>query len=163
MIYRETSSNIFAPWSGERLADGLLLNPQDAKRLSAEELEMLGLFIPAETDSIPEGKVSAAVKVQRIDGVVKFVHDLQDEPPPPVPSVVSMRQARLALHAAGLYSQVNGAIASLEEPGRTSAEIEWEYATEMRRDHQLIAMIGAALGMTEPEIDELFVQAGAIA
>ena len=87
------------------------------------------------------------------------------KPPGTVPSVpvaVTMRQARLALHAAGIYSLVDGAIASLEEPGRTTAQIEWEYATELRRDHQLIAMIGAGLGMTEEEIDSLFSSAASI-
>jgi hypothetical protein len=34
-----------------------------------------------------------------------------------------------------------------------AAMIEWEYATTYQRDHQLVAMLGAALGLTEAQID----------
>lgn len=83
-------------------------------------------------------------------------------PPPPVPAVVSMRQARLALLGAGLLSHVDNVIDGLEEPGRSAALIEWEYATELRRDHPLVAALGNALELTEQQIDNLFVSASEI-
>lgn len=81
---------------------------------------------------------------------------------PAIPASVSMRQARLALLGAGLLVQVGDAIGALDEPHRTAARIEWEYATELRRDHPLIAMLGAALELEETAIDALFVAASQI-
>lgn len=69
---------------------------------------------------------------------------------------VTMRQARLALLGAGLLSGVDPALAALPSPQREAAEIEWEYAQEVRRDAPLIAAIGGALGLTEEQIDSLF-------
>lgn len=80
-------------------------------------------------------------------------------PPVPVPQSVTMRQARLALHAAGLLSGVDAAIASLEEPAKTVAQIEWEYASTVERNAGLIPAMATALGMTEQQIDDLFIAA----
>src|SRR5690554_3740740 len=71
-------------------------------------------------------------------------------PPPPSPAVpdsVTPRQARLALLQAGLLSQVDDALASLDAPERETAQIEWEYATTVERGSQWIANLGAALGL----------------
>lgn len=75
------------------------------------------------------------------------------------PEAVTMRQVRLALLAAGLLGQVDSALAALPSPQREAAQIEWEYAAEIRRDSPTMAMMGAALGLTDEEIDALFVDA----
>jgi len=77
-----------------------------------------------------------------------------------IPRIVTMRQARLALHAAGLLAAVAPAIANLPDP--TAAEIEWEYAQEVRRESPLTALLGAALGLDDAALDALFVQAGGL-
>lgn len=69
---------------------------------------------------------------------------------------VTMRQARLALLAAKILGDVAPALAALPSPHRDAAEIEWEYASEVRRDAPLIAALGSALGLTEDQIDDLF-------
>lgn len=85
------------------------------------------------------------------------------EPEPPyVPSVVSMRQARLALLGAGLYDGVNAAIDSLPSPQKEAARIEWEYATEVQRTSGLVPTLGAALGLPESQLDSLFVTASTL-
>ena len=76
-------------------------------------------------------------------------------PPVPVPQSVTMRQARLALLAAGLLDDVEAAVVA---SGR-AAQIEWEYATEVTRDHLLIASVQNAQGLSDTEIDALFVAA----
>jgi hypothetical protein len=70
-----------------------------------------------------------------------------------------MRQARLALLDSGLLSQVSAAIDALPEPGRTAAQIEWEFSQEVRRDSQLLKVVGGSLGFTEAQIDVLYVAA----
>lgn len=83
-------------------------------------------------------------------------------PPVPVPQSVTMRQARLALHAAGLLSGVDAAIASLSEPAKTAAQIEWEYASAVERNAGLVPAMAAALGMTDAQIDDLFITAATL-
>ena len=82
-------------------------------------------------------------------------------PPEPtaVPQEVTMRQARLALHAAGKLLAVNAAISALPDPPKTAALIEWEYSSTVRRDSQFVAMLGPALGLDSAALDALFVAA----
>ena len=75
------------------------------------------------------------------------------------PHEVTMRQARLALLAAGKLAGVDAAIASMPEPQRTAASIEWEYSNALQRNNPFVAQLGAALGIDDAAIDALFVEA----
>ena len=79
-----------------------------------------------------------------------------------VPQSVTMRQARLALLGAGKLAEVDAAIAALSEPTRTAAQIEWEYSNEVQRSNGIVSQLGPALGLTEAQIDALFVAAAAL-
>ena len=81
---------------------------------------------------------------------------------PAVPEVVTMRQARLALLGAGVLAGVEAAIDGLPEPQRSAARIEWEYSGEVQRHAGLVAAMAPALGMTEAQIDALFLAAAAL-
>ena len=84
-----------------------------------------------------------------------------DLPPPTiagVPQEVTMRQARLALLGAGLLDNVNSAIATAGQ----AALIEWEFANSVVRGSPFITQLGAALGMTDAQIDALFVAAAGL-
>ena len=76
-----------------------------------------------------------------------------------VPASVTMRQARLALHAAGLLSQVEAAIDALPEPNRTVARIEWDYASEVHRASEFVTLLGATLKLDKQSLDDLFLKA----
>lgn len=78
---------------------------------------------------------------------------------PGVPSVVTMRQARLVLHSAGLLPLVEDAISALPDPPRTAARIEWDYSNEVHRHKPFVQMLGGALGLTAEQLDNLFIQA----
>lgn len=80
------------------------------------------------------------------------------EPVVVVPEVVSMRQARLALLAASLLDDVEAAIAAAPQ----AARIEWEYATEVHRDYGLVLTLAPALGLTDQQLDDLFVTAASL-
>lgn len=84
---------------------------------------------------------------------------LTPQPSHTTPQKVTMRQARLALHSAGLLPQVEVAINALPEPPRTAARIEWDFSSEVHRDKEFVALMGTALGLSSAELDELFVQA----
>ena len=76
-----------------------------------------------------------------------------------IPDKVTMRQARLALHAAGLLSQVEVAIEALPEPNRTVARIEWDYASEVHRASEFVTLLGAELELDKQSLDDLFLKA----
>ena len=76
----------------------------------------------------------------------------------PVPKSVSMRQARLALLGAGLLDTVETAIAG----AGPAAVIEWEYAQEVQRSSGLVPAMATALGLTDAQIDALFVTAATL-
>jgi len=73
--------------------------------------------------------------------------------------VVTMRQARLALHQADKLTLVSDAIALIPEPDKSLISIEWEYASTVERTSPWMSTMGSALGLSEDQLDELFVTA----
>jgi hypothetical protein len=82
-------------------------------------------------------------------------------PPPPVPQQVTPYQARVALLGAGLLDTVNALMAHEDTPA--PAKIAWEYATYIERTSPFIQALAPALGLTEQQIDELFIAAYQVA
>ena len=82
----------------------------------------------------------------------------QPEPEPTTPTVVSMRQARLALLQFGLLTQVDAAIAA----GSEADQITWEYATEVSRSDPMVSNLAITLGLTEHQLDGLFTLAATL-
>jgi hypothetical protein len=73
----------------------------------------------------------------------------------PLINVISMRQARLQLLSMNLLDAVNSQINTLSQ----SAQIEWEYATEVRRDNPLVAQLQTSLAMTDNDMNQFFYEA----
>jgi hypothetical protein len=69
------------------------------------------------------------------------------------PSVVTMRQARLALLRSGLLSLVDTTIASGTDE---AMKIEWEYATTVERNWSSLITLTTDMGMTSEQLDDLF-------
>lgn len=84
------------------------------------------------------------------------------EPLAPIPQVVTMRQARLALLSDGLLANVETALASLSEPDKSAASIEWEYSQTVERQRPFVLTLGALLGLTSIELDDLFILASTL-
>lgn len=128
----------------------------------------------AEVADVPESfQGDAAIYVEcgavSPDCVAPYLSTLKDTPETqsaweryqlgPVPQIVSMRQARLALLGAGLLSQIETAIASLPEPAKSAVSIEWEYAIEVNRTWPWVIQLSQALGLTDEQLDQLFIAA----
>jgi hypothetical protein len=96
-------------------------------------------------------------QTQQIGGAtITVLVDPNAPPPGPIiPQSVDMRQARLALLAVDLLDDVEAVVAAA---GR-AAQIEWEYATNVKRSHPLIAAVQAAKGLTDADVDQLFLAA----
>jgi hypothetical protein len=114
-----------------------------------------GAFIPAD----PDNTDYAAYLRWVAEGNTPEPYEA---PPLGVPQEVTMRQARLALSAAGLLAAVDAAISAMPEPQKTGARIEWEYSGAVQRNKPLVLALAPALGLTEAQIDELFIQAAAL-
>lgn len=82
--------------------------------------------------------------------------------PAPVPNIVTMRQARLALLAAGLLPAVNAAVAAMPGAEGDAARIEWEFSGTVERNWPLVEALAVALNLTEQQLDDLFVAAAAL-
>lgn len=82
--------------------------------------------------------------------------------PVPVPAKVTMRQARLALLAAGKLAAVSAAINALPSPQKEAAQIEWEYSQEVQRHTGFVSLLAPVLGMNAEALDQLFVTAAGL-
>lgn len=80
----------------------------------------------------------------------------ESAPQPTVPAVVTMRQARLALLQNGMLTQVNTAVANMPGAQGDAARIEWEFSSTVERNRPLVQALGAALGLTDAQLDDLF-------
>lgn len=88
-----------------------------------------------------------------------FVPDQPAAPKPLVPERVTNAQARAALRSAGLIDKVEAAIAA---SGTAAIADAWEYSPEISRQSALVKTLGHALGLSDEQIDALFVQAAAV-
>lgn len=71
-------------WHPEERIDGVLYPSNIAWLWSVDELADIGLCKPVPADPAPEGYRVASTAVQMVDGVIKYVHELEIEPAPTV-------------------------------------------------------------------------------
>lgn len=75
-------------------------------------------------------------------------------------AVISRFQAMAALDAAGLLPAIEAAIASAETPN--IVKVAWSEAAEFRRNSPMLNELAAKLGISDEQLDELFVNASGI-
>ena len=71
-----------------------------------------------------------------------------------VPKSISNSQARQALVLGGLYATVNNAIVTGTDE---ALQIRWEYEVIIKRDDAGLIAMATALGLTEKQLDDLFI------
>lgn len=89
---------------------------------------------------------------------VRRVYTVTAKPAAPIPQSVSMRQARLALLDAGLLDDVEALMSSMPR----AAQIEWEFASEVQRNSQLVEAVKTSAHMDDEMIDSLFIKAATL-
>ena len=90
---------------------------------------------------------------------------LADPPPAPpyVPQHVTRAQGKAALITAGLWDDVLAYVDAITDPTQQAlARVALDDTTEWRRDSPFLATAAAALGLTDQQLDDLFVAAAAI-
>lgn len=75
-----------------------------------------------------------------------------------IPQSVSMRQAELALLEAGLLDDIELLIPSLPR----ADQISWKRASTVERSNPLVAYVQQAKGLTDLQIDDLFIRAATL-
>jgi hypothetical protein len=79
-----------------------------------------------------------------------------------VPEEVLLYQFRAAVTLAGLKDAVDAAIQALPTQSRIVATEKWEYGNTVRRNHPMTVSLGAAVGLTPSQIDDIFRTASTI-
>jgi hypothetical protein len=78
--------------------------------------------------------------------------------PPPVIAPVSPRQIRQALTRAGLRASVEAAVAA----GDQDLKDWWEFSTTFERLNPQVTAMGAALGVSDAQLDDLWTLASTL-
>lgn len=138
------------------------------KTIPVTTLEKFGVF-PVITDTKPIFDESTKTAVLNppalVNGEWRKTYSLRDLTPEEISQkldskrsemVVTMRQARLALLAAGKLDLVDDAIALIPEPDHSKIKIEWQFASTVERKSPWMSTMGSALGLSDEEIDQLF-------
>lgn len=79
-----------------------------------------------------------------------------------VPNEVALWKLRFVLSQMQLEQSVTESINLLEEPQRTAATYIWNFGTAVDRYSNTVMFIKIALGLTEQEVDDIFIQANSI-
>lgn len=139
-------------------------NPQVSfpEQIPEATLAQYGVF-PVE----PTPRPSGIGRLSYVEGQPEFVDGSWEQTWTPVEVTidqwrsrlrVTSRQFKLALEAMGLFDTINAAMLAADR----TTQIFWAEANEFERSHPLIAAFAAQLGFTDEQVDDLFVQAGAI-
>lgn len=102
-----------------------------------------------------DGSQDAYIKPGLVS-ITKAQADALRTPVVGIPSVISMRQARLALLQSGLLPQVDAAMAALTGASGDAARIDWQFAQTVERSHPLVTTMTAQLSLTTKQLDDLF-------
>lgn len=89
------------------------------------------------------------------DSIVDGVIVPAPTPPVPIPQSVSPRQIRQALTRAGLRASVEAAVAE----GDQDTKDWYEFATAFERSNPVVSALGAALNVSDAQLDDLWILA----
>ena len=75
-----------------------------------------------------------------------------------VPEKITARQLKSAIILAGInLTAVDAIIATLPQPQRDLAMVDWEYSTNFYRNNSMINQIAGALKLTHEQVDNIFI------
>lgn len=148
LIHENTVVSQVGPGSWFDLPDGSRCSP--AEDGWTDGTYRLAAILPA--DEVPEGKRIVSTSVEIVEGQPKYVHVLEDVPPP---DRVSSRQFKLQLLAAGLLDDVEAWVALQDR----AVQIAYANSATFVRTDDMMQSGFAALGFTEQQIDAFFAAA----
>lgn len=163
MLYIEDGGS-FSPWRGAPI--GSIRYPANIEALwSDDALADVGLYRPAAT-SVPNGKRIVSSSVERVDGVVRWLHVLEDIPAQtPADFPLSDRQLRIGLINSGIsLGSIDTAIAAISDATqRAIAQVWWDRSITIHWDHPMRASLTALVGLSEEDAATMWMAAKDIA
>ena len=109
-----------------------------------------GKLVPYAVTNIGTELTSPKFGIEELGDVVKIL----------IPESISKRQAKQQLLLDGKLNQVQEVIDSIsDETERMMAQLYWDDSTEFERNHPTLVGLGTALGLTEAELDMMFINA----
>jgi hypothetical protein len=109
-------------------------------------------------------EITEAGAVER-DMTAEEIAAIPQPAPPPVPREVTNFQARALLMNMPGSADDRSLFQDVDDTLRAIGGVEWqawEYTTIFPRNSQLIATLGAQLGLTDAQLDQMFIAAAAI-
>jgi hypothetical protein len=79
-----------------------------------------------------------------------------------IPQEVQLWRVRTILKLSGLESNIETALNGLDEPMKTGALYVWNYGTTIERQSATVQLLQYILGLTDTQVDDIFIQANAI-
>ena len=90
----------------------------------------------------------------------ELIAPIKPEPPKVIPQSITIRQAREIVIKMGLFQTVEDTLNGIEDDTqRLIARNYWEYSEVFERNHQILLALTAALGLTDEQLDEMFIAA----
>lgn len=154
-LYYEVEANVFTQWRGKPIDD--IQHPRIIEQVwPDDELEAIGLFKPASSDPVPDGKIAVATNVERVDGVVKYVNTLEEAPAPstdPVDYPLLPWQFKAMVDYLGKDQAIREVIALIEEPLQRAASLSrYLNASSYEFNDPLMQSAREAVGMSNEDL-----------
>lgn len=144
------------------LKDGVQYPRKIFTSFSNSELSSIGIYrVIPEDISTPEGKRISSYTYE-IDGDIAKATPIFEDIPVYVPQSVSRAQGKAALFNAGLLEVVESYIDGLMGEEKVRATLAFNETNEWRRDSPFLTQAATTLGLTEQQLDNLFILADSI-
>ena len=121
------------------------------KRLEGDRNDIAYVYLTdEEAETYSDLALVSQEEIEELGDIVKIL----------IPESISKRQARQQLIIDGLYNNVQPIIDSIEdETQRLLTQVFWEDSNTFERNHPTLVELGTALGLTEAELDIMFIKA----
>ena len=121
------------------------------KRLEGDRNDIAYAYLTdEEAETYSDLTLVSQEEIEELGDVVKIL----------IPESISKRQARQQLLLEGKLGQVQEVIDSIaDETERMMAQLYWDDSIEFERSHPTLVELGTALGLTEAELDIMFIKA----
>jgi hypothetical protein len=91
-----------------------------------------------------------------------LLNGIQPPLPPRIPREIPNWRAKAILATMGLLDPIAAAIATMPEPERTIASLAWHGDAKLARRGKTVLSLAAALGLSDEQVDALFIAAEAL-
>lgn len=165
MYYQPETDRVFGLHSEIRAA---LPHVMFGTSIGEDDLEFVGIFpLHGVAPEVEAGQIAEPLAVDLVDGqwtqlwTVRYMTPEELEAArPSVPQTITIGQGKEALYNAGLFEDVQTAVAAIEDPDtKWRVQNAWNNRPTWERQSPFVLMMADILGLTLEEADQLFIDA----